>query len=127
MDNCVYCGAQSYSSSYVKEMGGYVVLCKLCRKKLKQKDIEEKLKDVSRASDFKSWSKEDMSEAFWIHLGKYQKAPNRESLVVMYRALLWAHHDDHGLSNSFSHALEWCGINIDVEWERKDLPERLEG
>lgn len=37
------------------------------------------------------------------------------------RALSWACHDNHGISNSFYHALKWAGIDLYTEqkkWEK---------
>lgn len=59
-----------------------------------------------------------MSELFWIHLGKYVKKPNEESINYMYMAYLWACHDSHGLSNSFKNAMKWAGIDIYTELNR---------
>ena len=124
-DKCELCGSterifRRYSEEYRKKL----YLCPECRKKCKTTDIENKLVNVKTVDGFKGWSSEDLSEAFWIHLGKYQKRPNRYSLNIMIRALLWAAHADHGLSNSFSNALEWCNIDWGKERKRTDLPEK---
>lgn len=123
MENCIYCGKMTSTSIRVEELGKYAPVCKECREKKKKERIENDLKGVQRADDFKHWKKEDMSEAFWIHLGKYQKHPNKKSLNIIYRAWLWAVHDDHGLANSFHNALKWCGLDLNIEIDRDDLPE----
>lgn len=61
------------------------------------------------------YSKEDSD-------GRYVKEPNPESLNYMDMAFRWACHDSHGLSNSFSHALKWAGIDLwaeDRKWAAK--------
>ena len=83
-----------------------------------KEDIERRGESVHKASDLKEWSHRDLSELFWIHLIKYVKEPNEHSLYMMDRAMDWAAHDDHGLANSFRHALEWCGIDIYTEQEK---------
>lgn len=83
-----------------------------CRNAAKREEIEIAAEGIERASDFKDWSKRDLSEVFWIHLGKYIKNPNQYSLSIIQRAYSWATHDDHGLSNSFKHALDWAKIDI---------------
>lgn len=120
---CEFCGkhTRSYSRKWID--GNPFIICDECQKKEKAEKIERDLEAVKNPEDFKTWKKADMSEAFWVHLGRYKKKPNKRSLEVMYVALLWAYHDDHGLSNSFSHALKWCGIDLFAEQQRKDLPE----
>lgn len=123
--NCVYCGGETYTMIFVKDdgdpKGGYKPVCTDCAKRIRSEKIEAELKNVHRASDFSSWKKEDMSEAFWMHLIRFQKCPNKHSLSVMKTAFHWACHADHGLSNSFSNALNWCGIDL-FEQSIKDLP-----
>lgn len=120
---CNFCGtyANSFSRVYVNDKP--LIMCTECRKKKRIENIENDLKGVTEPYHFRGWKKEDMSEAFWLHLGRYKKKPNRKSLDIMYIALLWAYHDDHGLSNSFTHALKWCGIDLFTEKCRRDLPE----
>ena len=122
MMTCEYCGGETRSLVVVDHEHGYQAVCADCMRKLRQDRIEKELASVSQASDFASWKKEDMSEAFWMHLIRYQKCPNQRSLSIMRTAFLWACHDDHGLSNCFSHALKWCGIDFFAE-RLKDLPE----
>lgn len=122
MNYCNDCGKKAISMSFSKKDNAYIFLCDECRQKRRNDEIEERLKKVTQAYDFKDWTPKDMSEAFWIHLGIYQKRPNKYSLNVMSRAFAWACHDNHGLSNSFSHALKWCGIDMYSE-RKKDLPE----
>lgn len=122
---CAVCGTDKhvyFQRFYEKEQGN-VWRCSNCKTKFDQADIEKRLIKVERACDFKDWESSDMSEAFWIHLGRYQKHPNRYSLSIMLRALMWAYHADHGLSNSFDNALKWCGIDWVKEKNRDDLPE----
>jgi len=118
MGNCVDCGKQTYST-YAEY--GDVYLCSDCRDKRREPELIERGRQITHPSDFKEWSSFDMSELFWIHLGKYVKEPNLESLQCMRRALSWACHDNHGISNSFYHALKWAGIDLYIEqkkWEK---------
>ena len=126
MENCEFCGKKTHTLCFNENLGRYAHTCRECREKQYEEKVEAKAETVQRPADFKTWSKQDMSEAFWLHLGRYKKKPNRKSLNVMYTALLWAYHDDHGLSNSFKHALKWCGIDLYAEMEREDLPETAE-
>lgn len=117
MEPCVMCGKPTYTI-----VSGIGHLCKECREVEKQKRIIEKSKTLTTCSDFKTWDHGDMSELFWIHLGRYVKEPNPESLNYMDMAYRWACHDSHGLSNSFSHALKWAGIDLwaeDRKWAAK--------
>lgn len=120
---CFYCGKPAYTSFLIKDIGRYEEVCPDCMREKRREFITEKLSSVKGPRDFSTWKKEDMSEAFWLHLIKYQKHPNKYSLSVMRTALLWAFHDDHGLSNSFTHAMEWCGIDLFKEIARDDLPD----
>ena len=112
MDKCVKCGQPTRTFTDV----GY--LCKECRELFRQEQVLEKSKTLQKASDFKQWDSGDMSELFWIHLGKYVKTPNRESLYYMELAYRWACHDNHGISNSFYNAMKWAGINLREEERR---------
>lgn len=120
---CDICGAYPRSFSREYDNDQPIIVCDECRKKRRQEKLEKNLEAVREPAHFRNWKKEDMSEAFWIHLGRYKKRPNKRSLEIIYVALLWAYHDDHGLSNSFTHALQWCGIDLFTERQRKDLPE----
>ena len=85
-------------------------------------DIFVRNAERSKNRIVKTWDHGDMSELFWIHLGRYVKEPNPESLNYMDMAYRWACHDSHGLSNSFSHALKWAGIDLwaeDRKWAAK--------
>ena len=73
--------------------------------------IRQRGTTVIEAADFKTWKMKDMSELFWTHLGIYVKEPNKESARLMICALDWAVHADHGLFNSFTHALKWAKIS----------------
>lgn len=97
---------------------GGICICDDCYKDREQKRIIEKSHQLKHPSDFKEWKSSDMSELFWIHLGKYIKNPNEESIRYMTMAWHWACHDNHGLANSFDHALKWAGINL-LEERRK--------
>lgn len=119
---CVYCGKGTYTSIFVKDLGKYAPVCTECRDRMERERIDQALTDVKSASDFSTWKMSDMSEAFWTHLIRYQKHPNKRSLGVIQMAFLWACHADHGLSNSFSHAMKWCDIDLSEE-RRKTLPE----
>lgn len=131
MGKCTVCGKETNSIRKLDNIGrDFEFICIECcveqKRQEKRNVIEENLKAINKASDFKEWKKEDLSEAFWIHLGKYQKTPNRRSLDIVYKAYLWSVHDDHGLANSFSNALKWCKINLNAEMRRKDLPKKWE-
>lgn len=82
------------------------------------------LDSIHKASDFESWPAEHLSDAFWTALIRYQKHPNQRDLDVMSCAVAWAAHANHGLSDSFCHALHWCGLDLYQEKKRDDLPER---
>lgn len=126
LKECEICGSTKrvYFNRYSKKEGLKILLCEKCKDKFDRENIQERLTDVKQACDFRDWKSADMSEAFWIHLGEYQKRPNRYSLNIMLRALYWAHHADHGLGNSFENALKWCGIDWVKEKKRTDLPEK---
>ena len=123
MMTCHMCKKETDIASVVKIDGKYVDLCPKCEEKHHYETIEENLKSVEKPNHFKGWDHGDMSDAFWHHLGIYQKHPNQKSLSVMKNAWYWACHDSHGLSSSFTHALKWCGIDLFKEMKRTDLPE----
>lgn len=120
---CYMCNKQINYSRSRKVDGKWVDLCNECAEKLHINHIEEKLQTVNHPRDFKEWDMGDMSDAFWLHLGKYKNHPNKRSLSIMNIAFCWACHADHGLSSSFYHALKWCGIDLAAEFERTDLPD----
>ena len=122
---CEFCGGYTYTKQFVKKVGRSAYICDDCLEKFEQEEVSDKLKAVQKTEHFKTWSKEDLSEAFWLHLGIYKKHPNRRSLNILEMAFHWACHDDHGLANSFNHAMKWCGIDLYTEFERKDLPETI--
>lgn len=117
---CYFCKAPDTTTTVIVN-GKKEKVCWACYKEHKNDDIERRLNYINNTSDFKNWEMRDMSEAFWIHLGKYQKNPNKKSLNIMCMAYGWACHADHGLSNSFRHALDWCGIKFSKENKRTDL------
>lgn len=119
MSKCENCGTSSATSwtTYDKKH-----VCMDCYMSLKKQKLLDKSENINQASDFEQWKSSDLSEIFWIMLGEYQKRPNKKALKLMFRAYLWAVHADHGLSNSFAHALDWCGIDLYAE-KNKDLPE----
>lgn len=119
---CYYCKTPNTTTSVIVN-GKREHVCWKCYKEHKSDDLEKRLNSINKTSDFKDWEMRDMSEAFWIHLGKYQKNPNKKSLGIITMAYGWACHADHGLSNSFRHALDWCSLNISMESKRTDLPE----
>ena len=121
---CDYCGEYSGVCSSYNIDGVWRHVCNKCMEKLNQDRIENGLKAVERPSDFVSWSMRDLSEAFWIHLGRYKNHPNKYSLSIINMAFRWACHEDHGLSNSFKHAMDWCEIDLFNELQRTDLPEK---
>lgn len=124
MDSCYFCDGKANTIKYVKFLGEFVLICNECYDKMWHQDIEAELEKVKNTEDFQRWNMNDMSEAFWTHLAKYQKTPNRYSLSVMKKALHWASHEGHGLSNSFNNALKWCKIDIYKEAKRDDLPDK---
>lgn len=75
-------------------------------------EIEKRAEEIKKASDFVEWKHRDMSELFWICLGRYVKNPQKRDLDLMRMAYLWAVHDNHGLANSFSHAMKWAGVDL---------------
>ena len=122
MSKCDMCDKKTYSRIGEYVNGKHMMLCDECYKKRHYEIIEKNLESVKTPNHFKYWDRGDMSDAFWLHLGKYRKHPNQKSLSVIKNAWYWACHDNHGLSSSFAHALEWCGINLFTELERTDLP-----
>jgi hypothetical protein len=120
---CRVCGGKTYTQERNPETGKHEPICDACSDALDKARIEEKAKSCTEAHHFESWSHRDLSELFWIHLGKYVKSPNRKSLNYLYMAWLWACHEDHGLTSNFSNALDWCKIDLYAERKRTDLPE----
>jgi recombinational DNA repair protein (RecF pathway) len=119
MSSCSHCGTTKATTWTTFERK---VVCWECWEKLRKEKILMAGDGIKQTSDFKDWDMGDMSELFWLHLGKYQKNPNKKSLSLMYSAFLWACHADHGLSNSFDNALKWCKIDLFSELQRTDLP-----
>lgn len=115
MAHCTDCHVYTYTH-YAKY--GNIPLCAECAAKRNQAEIEEKSKSLQKASDLAAWSHSDMSELFWMHLGRYIKSPNEHSLHMMIMAKRWANHDNHGLANSFEHALKWAKIDLYAEEEK---------
>lgn len=109
---CTNCGEETYVtySSY-----GSIPLCSSCYEKREHTRLEEKSCDVKEASDFSKWRHCDMSELFWVHLGKYINEPNEHSLSLISMAFRWACHDNGGLANSFRNALKWAKIDLYTE------------
>lgn len=117
---CHDCGRGACSFTLVrdKQAGKIISLCNECFDKREKDKLMEKAASVSKCSDFKEWSGRDLSELFWVHLGIYQKDPNPKSYKIIEMAYRWACHADHGLSNSFRHAMKWAGIDILTEYKR---------
>lgn len=116
---CADCGENTYVtySSY-----GSIPLCDSRYERREHKKLEEKSVEIKDVTDFAGWKHRDMSELFWLHLGKYIKKPNEHSIALMYMAYRWACHDNVGLANSFHHALKWANIDLYGEmekWKRK--------
>lgn len=108
MNYCADCEKPTYTM-----WGKYnTYLCDECYEKRCQKELDKKSKSLTETADFKEWKNSDMSELFWMNLGKYVKEPNERSLEIIYMAYMWACHDNHGLANSFSHALKWAKIDL---------------
>lgn len=120
---CYICKKEICGSRLETIDGKLVDICSECSKKRRYATIETNLQSVEKPYHFKDWDHGDMSDAFWLHLGRYQKHPNQKSLSVMKNAWFWACHASHGLSSSFTHALDWCGIDLFKELKRTDLPE----
>lgn len=115
MSVCQDCGAYT-CVSYGKYDDAY--LCDECYKKRNQDHVVKQSEELKEPSDFKSWNKGDMSELFWIHLGRYVKNPNEESFRYIGMAFSWACHDDYGLANSFKNAMDWVGFDMYTEGQR---------
>lgn len=111
---CEHCGKDTNTR--------YNGLCEECHKNLNRQRVEKLIETAKKPSDYKEFSADDLSDAFWISLGRYMKHPNKRDLARMYDMFLWACHDSHAQSRNFSHALEWCNIDLWVEGQ-KDLPE----
>lgn len=118
---CKWCGKTITNSSISCKYG--IVCSTTCYDRLRESKLEAEAKVVKEPSSFKEWESQDMSEIFWIHLGKYVKYPNKYSLSLMRNAYCWAMHADHGLSNSFRNALKWANINL---WREKPDAEEYE-
>lgn len=112
---CVRCGEPTYTI-----VSGVGRLCSKCRDIENQNRVLEKSKTLEKCADFKVWPHRDMSELFWIHLGRYVKEPNSDSWSMMDMAYRWACHDNGGLANSFKHALDWAGIDLWAESRKWD-------
>lgn len=123
---CEFCGGYTYTRRFVKQVGETVPICDNCEDKLKANEIARKLTDVQKTEHFSAWSAKELSDAFWLHLGIYKKHPNKRSLKIIEMAFHWACHDNHGLANSFNHAMKWCELDLYTEFERDDLPETYE-
>ena len=112
---CVDCGKYTYT---IHSKYGSVALCDECASKRRHAELEEKSAEVHKASDFSCWGHDDISELFWVHLGRYIKEPNEHSTTLMLMAFRWACHDNKGLANSFSNALKWAKIDLYAEHEK---------
>ena len=74
---------------------------------------------IENASDCKSMTHEELSNAFWDELGKYNKHPNPESLNNIERLWEWACHASHELSKAFTDAMKWSKIYPPFdEWDK---------
>lgn len=120
---CVDCGNHT---SRIYSEHGYIALCDDCADKRLHVKLEEKSSDIQKASDFSAWKHGDMSELFWMHLGKYIKEPNEHSVTLMLMAFRWACHDNQGLANSFRNALKWAKIDLYAEQEKWIEKRRME-
>lgn len=109
---CVDCGGHT-STIYGKYDG--IPLCRECYHKRYQAELDAQSENLKKASDLSKWKSNDMSELFWMHLGKYINEPNERSLSIIGMAYRWACHDNHGLANSFSNAMRWAKINLLTE------------
>lgn len=119
MGICADCGGKSHT---IYGEFGNEYLCSDCYNKRRQNKLIAKSEEIQECSDFQTWDHGDLSELFWIHLGRYVKEPNPESLSYMEMAYRWACHASHGLTNSFSNALKWACIDLHTEsakWETR--------
>ena len=123
MSKCDMCNKETCVRIGSNVNGKHMDLCSECHKKNHYETIEKNLESVDKPYHFRGWDHGDMSDAFWLHLGRYKKHPNQKSLSIIKNAWYWACHDSHGLSSSFTHALDWCGIDLFKELKRTDLPE----
>ena len=98
--------------------GDWKQICHECARKETEERVEAAGDFVQKPGDFAPWDSGDVSELFWIHLGRYVKEPNEHSLHIINMAVRWAHHDSHAMSNSFEHALRWAGIDLFTEWDK---------
>ena len=121
MEVCEACGKTITDGSIHSKYG--VVCSGACYDHLREKKLEAAAKVIEKPSDFEEWEGQNMSEIFWIHLGKYVTRPNKYSLSLMRNAYSWAMHANHGLSNSFRNALKWAKIDI---WREKPDAENYE-
>lgn len=115
MSKCDNCGKTTSVSFY---LGNKKSVCPECHETMEENRILTQSNNVNHASDFKDWGEHDLSELFWIHLGKYKKEPNPESLKYINMAFAWACHASHGLSSSFYHAMKWADIDLYTEQKR---------
>lgn len=118
---CADCGEETYTSYDGSP------LCDACREKREHARLEDRSETVHTASDFSGWKHRDLSELFWLHLGRYIKDPNEHSLSMMNMAYRWACHDNVGLANSFHNALKWAKIDLYTElekWRRSKAKDR---
>ena len=97
--------------------------CLECAKELRHQKIEKLVEESKEPRDYKSFSANDLADAFWNALGRYVKRPNKRDLRKMLDMFLWACHDSHAQSTNFARALEWCKIDIWKERARTDIPE----
>lgn len=114
MSRCNICNTETNTTYTV----GKTEMCETCYKQHNLNNLMVKASKLKEAADLKHWSKRDMSELFWIHLGIYVKMPNKDSLKYMVMCNNWAVHDDKGLANSFSHALKWADISLYAEQQK---------
>ena len=79
---CDFCNNLAWLIERKKINGEYVNICSECDKKIHNDEIEQNLSVVTNARDFKNWDSSDLTDAFWMHLGRYKNHPNKKSLKI---------------------------------------------
>ena len=106
---CCICGRDAWSVTRHKGS----LYCSECYEIIKLNQILDASQSVHKAEDLQGWDHGDMSDLFWHHLGKYVKDRDPGAhFPIMKSCLYWAFHDSHGLSSSFTHALEWAKVDL---------------
>ena len=75
-------------------------------------NVLERYEEVKKASDFNSWTGDDLSELFWLTFIEYRKNPTSRGMETIWRISAWAGHADHTLSNTIHNVFKWCGMSL---------------